>query len=287
MEKVIVPFAKYAPALRLKILTEEVLPFVRKAFAQAPELQSALLLVAQYWSDNAEDAVHGRMLFSELPTPDVKAYFRAQQHFTADTVNRTNPPLDGDTADLAYVNWDDNGKAVIAFAAYCREDMTQFYDFYEDAYSAYAVFRKQADGIDLQVVGEQMRPWIDGVRPAYWCDLDEETDLTQVPSDLAGWYARLAAISEFPCENLYLPGGESSSRYDRILVKGLAPWETCRAAGRILALAAEDEALIPFDEASAQWISASEYSYWYRDQKILRLAPIPDFTHWHWPAGEK
>lgn len=68
---------KYSPdeaaRLRSKLLEEAFAPAMRAAFAKYPALQSAVMQVAQYWCDEAEDAVHFEVLFSRLPTPDILA----------------------------------------------------------------------------------------------------------------------------------------------------------------------------------------------------------------------
>lgn len=68
---------KYSPdeaaQRRFKLLDESFVPLIRRAFRKHPQLQSAVMLVAQYWCDEAEDAVHCELLFSQLPTPDIAA----------------------------------------------------------------------------------------------------------------------------------------------------------------------------------------------------------------------
>ena len=47
-----------------------VLPVVAAELARSPATRSALLLVAQYWRDNALDEVHGMLVLSTEPNPD-------------------------------------------------------------------------------------------------------------------------------------------------------------------------------------------------------------------------
>ncbi len=64
--------------LREKIMDECVIPVVRALFDQYPQLRSAVMLVAQYWNDHARDAVHHKVFFSVLETPDLDSLFTYQ-----------------------------------------------------------------------------------------------------------------------------------------------------------------------------------------------------------------
>ena len=63
----------YTPAqahvLRVRFVEEELVPAVRLFFARVPALRSAMLCVGQFWNDEAADAVHGVVVFSELDEP--------------------------------------------------------------------------------------------------------------------------------------------------------------------------------------------------------------------------
>jgi hypothetical protein len=79
---------KYTPAetarLRDRVLREDIAPVIRSAFHAHPALRSATLLVAQYWCDEADDAVHCDLIFSELDTPDTEAAYRARRRRDGD-----------------------------------------------------------------------------------------------------------------------------------------------------------------------------------------------------------
>lgn len=68
-----------AAQLRERMIREQIVPVVGRAFEAHPELRSATLLVAQYWCDEANDAVHCDVVFSELDTPDTAAAFLARR----------------------------------------------------------------------------------------------------------------------------------------------------------------------------------------------------------------
>ena len=58
-----------AEVARRRYLRTELLPGVSRYFQTYPLLQSAMLCVAQYWNDEADDAVHGAVIVSELSEP--------------------------------------------------------------------------------------------------------------------------------------------------------------------------------------------------------------------------
>jgi hypothetical protein len=74
---------KYTPEeaahLRDQVMREQIVPVIRRAFDAHPTLQTATLLVAQYWNDEANDAVHCDLFFSELDTPDTAAAYAARR----------------------------------------------------------------------------------------------------------------------------------------------------------------------------------------------------------------
>lgn len=51
-----------------------------------------------------------------------------------------------------------------AFAAFCKEGSHQSMD-YAEAYTPYALFTRTDTGINIEIVGKMLRPWLDGIRP--------------------------------------------------------------------------------------------------------------------------
>jgi hypothetical protein len=164
-----------AVQLRQKLMDEYVIPLVRICFRKYPQLRSATLLVAQYWDDEARDAVHSCFTFSVLDTPDLEAAAKANENWTEDSVNLPGfgryPYLVGnarqDLEKEGYSNyWDDNWDAIPAFAAFCREGAHQCMSTAE-AYTPYAILRRCGDDITIEIVGQMLRPWLDGMHP-HW-----------------------------------------------------------------------------------------------------------------------
>jgi hypothetical protein len=151
--------------LREAWIRDGFVPTVASVFAKYPTLRSATMLVAQYWSDEAEDAVHYALVYSVLDTPDLDAA-RAAEH-DADPVNH---PPGFEPWDLPYVEvWDDNDESISLFAAFCTEGADQEMPWLE-AYTPYAIFRRDGDAVRVEVVGTMIRPWLDGVTPTELLD---------------------------------------------------------------------------------------------------------------------
>lgn len=152
-------------------MDQRFLPFARRVFNLLPEVHSVVYAVAQYWSDEAADAVHERMLLSLDRDPKWPEFLR--------------PPLYGieGLPGLAYdvearitaqggpglfrlrcefPKLEDNGSMITAFAAFCPEGCDQEMSTAE-SYVPYAIARRGAGGgVDLQIVGVLSRPeWED------------------------------------------------------------------------------------------------------------------------------
>jgi hypothetical protein len=161
-----------AAELREKIISSEIVPKIKVVFDKYPQLRSAMLLVAQYWDDEADDAVHYEIVFSVLPTPALGIKLVENDDYDEyDPVNLPGLPSLYRISSEAYHKvedeeyaWRDNGNAVATFAAYCKEGCHQEMDYLE-AYTPYAVFRWKEADIEIEVVGTMLRPWLDGVRP--------------------------------------------------------------------------------------------------------------------------
>lgn len=167
--------AKYTPsqtaALREELLRAKAEPLVLRTFDRHPRLQSAMMLVAQFWNDEADDAVHYEFIYSERETPDVGAASQAEdaEDETWDDVNFPSPMDEEAWYELRRANLydgDSNGDAICLFAAFTRENCHQNMALAE-AYEPYAIFRRTPQGLTTEVVGKMLRPWLDGVRPTW------------------------------------------------------------------------------------------------------------------------
>jgi uncharacterized protein (TIGR02996 family) len=126
----------------------------REAFAEQPDLKSFVLAVAQYWADEAEDAVHSNTYGSVRAIP-------LWPHLCEYGDNPTEGEICGDCArgsSCPYPDeWDDNGGSIQAFEAYCHESGSQ-----EEPSShnelPYAIARRVGDDVVVEVIGEVQRP---------------------------------------------------------------------------------------------------------------------------------
>lgn len=174
---------------RAAYIESEVYPYARKWMARLPELQTAVLFVAQYWSDEADDAVHGEVAFSTRSEPDIPAYLRALEAAEAaddyeDYEGWSNfmegPEVAARVAedlDDLWLSWDDNGGAIPLFAAFCKEDCHQEMPMSE-AYAPVAIIRRGADGaLRTEMIGQKLRPWLEGVKPEWWGEGDGDGEV--------------------------------------------------------------------------------------------------------------
>lgn len=155
-----------AKQLRENIIRKWILPGLGKRFEKYTALKSASLLVAQYWCDEANDAVHKRLFFSVLETPDYTSAFECG-YGEPDPVNLPDLPPNSEILfekECEWIGWDNNGMAIPAFAAFCREEGDQERPS-EENYVLFSIFRKTDEGFDIEYAGEMIRPWLDGVYP--------------------------------------------------------------------------------------------------------------------------
>lgn len=164
-----------AKQLRENILRESILPRLEKRFAKYPTLKSAGMFIAQYWCDEAEDAVHLRLFFSVLETPDYKSAFACESGLS-DPVNLPDLPINTwifHDEKYGGIPWDDNGITISAFAGFCRDGCHHEMK-HEEAYSLYAIFRKNGNAVDVEYWTPMIRPWLDGICPQSFEELDLE-----------------------------------------------------------------------------------------------------------------
>ena len=174
METPVIYTKEQAAELREKIVSCEIVPTIKVVFDKYPQIQSAMLVVAQYWNDEANDAVHYQMIFSVLPKPTFGVDIGGiEDYYDGDPINLPGLPslyeIYNSIEDFCVFEgeeypWEENGNAVPTFAAYCKEGCHQDMDNLE-AYTPYAVFRRKEGAIETEVVGEMLRPWLDGLRP--------------------------------------------------------------------------------------------------------------------------
>jgi hypothetical protein len=164
------PTTEELDSARLAYLESTIVRGVRNYFANYPAIRSACVLVAQYWNDEAYDAVHGEVVFSQLETPDLDAHFAAHQwdgitdSYTKDLVNGEFG-IDGFELYMA-TRWDSNEEAIPLFQAFCVDGSQEASD--GENYRPYCILRRSEsnpDDLSIEVVGQMLRPHLDGIRP--------------------------------------------------------------------------------------------------------------------------
>jgi uncharacterized protein (TIGR02996 family) len=155
---------------RREYLRQHLLPVVTGYFQKYPLLRSAMLCVAQYWADEADDAVHSELIVSELFEPvleGVKDGYDKEEN-TDPNVPNTRIKREyydgyGSVVDSYDAHWDDNCGAIPLWAAFAPEDGSQEYSELSEVYAPAVMFYRHG-GYDILPM---QRPHLDGVRPEW------------------------------------------------------------------------------------------------------------------------
>jgi len=130
------------------------------------DYQSILFVVSQYWNDNADDELHGKLVASKRHTMPLWPHVCAYNHdpiYDDEGNEQPNPVVDHGEG----CNWCSPAIGYLdiyttadtrAFETFCREDATQGMDIGE-AYLPYAIGRRGADGgVEIEILGVPQRP---------------------------------------------------------------------------------------------------------------------------------
>lgn len=159
-----------AEMARRQHLRTHLLPVVSRYFKTYPRLQSAMLCVAQYWADEADDAVHGILIMSELLEPTLEGVRWSDEEEDSPDPNLPTTRIKtkyGNTASSAVdlyeaeAHWDDNNGAIPLWAAFAPEEGNQVYEHFSEVYSPAVMFYRHGGYNILPMC----RPHLDGVRP--------------------------------------------------------------------------------------------------------------------------
>jgi uncharacterized protein (TIGR02996 family) len=155
--------AKGTPRYRRAKILGELETYVRKTFAKHKQLRSALFGVAQYWADEADDAVHSIVVFSENETPFWPHRCGWETEHSAGEPAVSAPDRCSSCGKYGWLPFDSNGGAIVAFQSCCLEGASQESTAGE-AYLPYAVLRR-ADGssVELDIIGGPVRAWLEDV----------------------------------------------------------------------------------------------------------------------------
>ena len=130
----------------------------KKLFAAHPQYNSLMLGVAQYWADEADDAVHYELCASERALP-LWPHVCDQTAWDEDGYENVPGEACSNCGDnFGYMGmWDDNGAAIGAFEAYCHEGGSQD-EAPANNYLPYAVARRAGDDVAIEIIGRLQRP---------------------------------------------------------------------------------------------------------------------------------
>ena len=153
-----------AQAKRVEFVETKLIPTLRKQ-GYLKEGTSAVMFVAQYWNDEANDAVHFRVSISKTSkTP--KGFSRLPEFDRDDpaaSLSEYDLRRDQKTGKIDYTDdsgftWDSNGQAITLWCAFAEGGHTQDSE-YSDAYRSAVTI--ESDG--SYAFNTMVRPWLDGV----------------------------------------------------------------------------------------------------------------------------
>lgn len=157
-------------ALREAFLEQNFRPRVAATFDRDPDVQSVLLVVGQFYSDEAEDAVHVDLVPALDAQPEWPECVRSSPFYGDDEgsielTKRGEAALAWDeifTSPFKFPELDGNTTAITAFASFCPE-VTSQEDSLDVAYTPYAIGRRGEGGaVMIEVIGSIVRPeWED------------------------------------------------------------------------------------------------------------------------------
>ncbi len=158
--------------IRRKYLELSFIPLCRRVFAQDPEVQSLIVVVGQYWDDEADDAVHIDVFPCGDAAPRWPACLGDERWLYVEVdeddpitgvLNERGASLTGWPTIRDLPMLDDNSSAITAFAAYCLPGSHQGMSPGE-SHTPYAIGRRGAspDDVEVEIVGTMHQPqWED------------------------------------------------------------------------------------------------------------------------------
>lgn len=159
-----------ADLARRDLIRRHLLKLTNKYFQKYDRLDSAMLCVAQYWCDEAADAVHGLLVVSELLEPSLEGVASGYGEGAIDlNIPNTKLPREygGNSSVVSLwetnVPWDDNDEAIPVWAACAEEGGHQEYEHYSEVYAP-AVLLYRHGGYEMLPL---RRPQLDGINPGW------------------------------------------------------------------------------------------------------------------------
>ncbi len=141
-------------------MREHVVPACVKMFAAHPTANAIVFAVAQYWADEAADAVHDAFVLSTSRDPSWPACCEENDEVF-------DHPYASEFVGYAS-GLNDNSTMITAFASFCAEESSQEAETAQ-AYTPYAVVRRVPGSgstveVSVEITGQMHRPeWEDAV----------------------------------------------------------------------------------------------------------------------------
>ena len=176
--------------LRRAYLADNFSAIAGAIFERVPDCHAIVLAVAQYWADEADDAVHAELVLSRDENPDWPAC-AANNPFADEFGLLTAINIWDLEREMQLPMLDENSSMITAFASYCQEGSDQEMEVAQ-AYLPYAIARRtgQANRVDIKIVGQMLRPqWEDRFDVGFDEQGNEHASLME-PAPSRPWWKR-------------------------------------------------------------------------------------------------
>ncbi len=157
-----------------------------KIFTQFPAARSVMVGFAQYWADEADDAVHSHLIASDRETPLWPHSCDSEENSWDEDFPRVAGEYCSTCAEkFPYLPGDANGDSIAGFETFCTEGGSQE-AMPADNYTPYAIAHRRDGFVELEYVGSRLRtdhvPMIGDGHPdrAPWPDARAQTLFAQI-----------------------------------------------------------------------------------------------------------
>lgn len=152
------------------VVEEWFLPVARLLLKEYPTIHCVVVSLAQYWNDEANDAVHVSFIPSSVPFEFWEELFSSKNKFySEDSENFSLPKSDGSTGYVSFYSLSrraigfnpqlSNDETFISiFERYCKEGCGQDMRT-QESYQPYLIVSRNGDDIKVRDLGDLVRIW--------------------------------------------------------------------------------------------------------------------------------
>lgn len=153
-----------------QVIEEWFLPVAKLLLKEYPSTNCVVVTLAQYWNDEADDAVHVSFIPSSVPFESWDGLFSDKnQFYSEESQDFSLPKPDGSTEYVSFYGLSQraigfnpylsNDESFISiFERYCKERCSQEMHT-QEAYQPYLIVSRDGDEIKIRDLGDLVRVW--------------------------------------------------------------------------------------------------------------------------------